>query len=606
MSKEIQFYPLEIDHHHPKPIEFLGLNALMTIDQHNSFVTFNFKEDTHLNEESKFVSRLKQGYSLNIERNLQILINESDISEGPGLGLMDFWEYIHKCEKYKDEKLLNKEHLLPDPCQGFFNILKPVKEGEFPPKVSQLLNNKIYENKERLSVLKICGWGELEFYKKEGNSNLDHILKELLEKEQHFRAAAIAVFHFSFDKALDILNSIISNKNNKNEKFSNEVHYLRGVLSGFYNIQEIILRDYEITSYFFIYDNLNDLRAEDNGDMDFANADTNDDNTPSYLSEVAKIKNKKQKIDMLKNTLNFLQNLAKKACFKQPYLHLTTSFLSQELFNPKSFLQNNLISFYDRIALLIRFFPPSDILEFMETVSSNLHEGFIEHMVLFGNKFEASLQIISSYLDKTRDIQTVGLASCHLRFLLFPQEAKLNDWFKIYKDLLNRLEVYEIRAALDKEAQDLKKLIVEKEKGFKGVSLSNDDMDISLISQRCFYCFCSLSHSNNIGSSKKGYATLSRVDKSRILNCPDCLKPLPNCAICLLPVSILNPYLDDLQRKKNKNSDENPDLEILNIDEALVWCQSCRHGGHYKHIIEWFREYPECPVSDCQCECSML
>ena len=310
---------------------------------------------------------------------------------------------------------------------------------------------------------------------------------------------------------------------------------------------------------------------------------------------------------MLKNTLNFLQNLAKKAIFKQPYLHMISSFLSQELFqNPKIFMQNGFISFYDRFALLIRFFPPNDIRSFIENVSSTLNEGIIEHLVLYGNKSEATLQIISSYLDKTRDIQTVGLGSCHLRFLLFPNEAKLNEWFKIYKELLNRLEAYDIRAALDKESQDLKKLIVEKEKGYKAVSFSNEDMDLSLISQKCFFCLCSLSHSNNIGSSKKGYATLSRVDKSRIFNCPECLKPLPNCAICLLPVSILNPYLDDLQRKKSKNLDENPDLEILNIEEALVWCQSCRHGGHYKHMLEWFKEYSECPVSECNCECSTL
>ena len=605
MSKDISFF--HADQNSRKPFDFMGLDSIITLTNRNNFEIYSHKEDSDSsNEGMQLLSRLKLGYSLNIEKNIQILSNEENSMKNSNL--IDFWEYIQKCEKYKEEKIINKESILPDPSQGFINILKVHKEEESMPKVHQILNNRIFETKERLLVLKICGWSEIEFYKKEETNNLSQIIELLSKNDQHYRAAAISIFHYSFDKALEILNLIIKNKSYKNEKYVNEVHYLRGVLSGFYNIQEIMLRDPEITSHFFDCGNVNNLQTEEQ--IDFAadlSYDKNDDISQNYLSEISKIKNKKQKLEMLKQTLNFLQNLARKASFKQPYLQLIALFLSQEIFqSPKNFMQNSKISFFDRFALLIRFFPPFEIRAFLNSVSETLTEGIIEHILLFGNKFDSSLQILSSYLDSSKDIQTVGLASCHLRFMQFPNESKLNEWFRIYKELLTQLELYEIRSNLDKDAQDLKKIIVEKEKSFKGIALSNEDMEISLISQRCYFCFCSLSHSHNIGSSKKGYATLSRVDKSRILNCPDCLKPLPNCAICLLPISILNPYLDDQQRKKNRNMDENPDAEILNIDEALVWCQSCRHGGHYKHIVEWFMEYTECPVSDCQCECSML
>jgi WD repeat-containing protein mio len=46
--------------------------------------------------------------------------------------------------------------------------------------------------------------------------------------------------------------------------------------------------------------------------------------------------------------------------------------------------------------------------------------------------------------------------------------------------------------------------------------------------------------------------------------------------------------------------------EGFNIDDALVWCQTCRHGGHLKHIAEWFEEFTSCPVTDCPCQCSLL
>lgn len=43
------------------------------------------------------------------------------------------------------------------------------------------------------------------------------------------------------------------------------------------------------------------------------------------------------------------------------------------------------------------------------------------------------------------------------------------------------------------------------------------------------------------------------------------------------------------------------------IDDALVFCQTCRHGGHASHIMEWFHSddgrRKTCPVADCDCYC---
>lgn len=33
------------------------------------------------------------------------------------------------------------------------------------------------------------------------------------------------------------------------------------------------------------------------------------------------------------------------------------------------------------------------------------------------------------------------------------------------------------------------------------------------------------------------------------------------------------------------------------------WCQSCKHGGHIRHLVEWFRDHQECPFLHCQCAC---
>ena len=31
-----------------------------------------------------------------------------------------------------------------------------------------------------------------------------------------------------------------------------------------------------------------------------------------------------------------------------------------------------------------------------------------------------------------------------------------------------------------------------------------------------------------------------------------------------------------------------------------------RHGGHAGHIIQWFTEHVDCPVTGCTCKCAQL
>ncbi len=41
------------------------------------------------------------------------------------------------------------------------------------------------------------------------------------------------------------------------------------------------------------------------------------------------------------------------------------------------------------------------------------------------------------------------------------------------------------------------------------------------------------------------------------------------------------------------------------FDLWFTWCQTCRHGGHAIHILQWFEKHKICPVSECNCQCSM-
>ena len=36
------------------------------------------------------------------------------------------------------------------------------------------------------------------------------------------------------------------------------------------------------------------------------------------------------------------------------------------------------------------------------------------------------------------------------------------------------------------------------------------------------------------------------------------------------------------------------------------WCQTCKHGGHIRHLIEWFNDHEKCPFLHCKCKCLSL
>lgn len=42
------------------------------------------------------------------------------------------------------------------------------------------------------------------------------------------------------------------------------------------------------------------------------------------------------------------------------------------------------------------------------------------------------------------------------------------------------------------------------------------------------------------------------------------------------------------------------------VGNWFSWCQSCKHGGHIKHLIEWFRLNQKCPYLHCKCKCTSI
>ncbi len=111
-------------------------------------------------------------------------------------------------------------------------------------------------------------------------------------------------------------------------------------------------------------------------------------------------------------------------------------------------------------------------------------------------------------------------------------------------------------------------------------SMDGSQMFPAQLHARCNYCNTALSLPKLL-RRQDGIANkwLSRQNPA-LSCCPNsqCRKPLPRCAICLLPMGCLNPYLE-LRKSGLNNIDDLSDLSSLPFAEWFTWCMRCKHGG---------------------------
>lgn len=71
--------------------------------------------------------------------------------------------------------------------------------------------------------------------------------------------------------------------------------------------------------------------------------------------------------------------------------------------------------------------------------------------------------------------------------------------------------------------------------------------------------------------------TLESYQLLQLSSCPNCRKPLPRCAICLMHMGTTQGGIGSGDNNK-----------IMDFSNWFTWCQSCRHGGHVAHMTHWF------------------
>jgi hypothetical protein len=303
--------------------------------------------------------------------------------------------------------------------------------------------------------------------------------------------------------------------------------------------------------------------------------------------------------------------------------------------NYEELLSDSTLSLCDRVGFACRFLNRNDLLTFLERcIEICQASGDVEGVTITGLEKHGVL-ILQSYVDRYSDVQTAALVTSRV---IFPSDWAIEksislEWLDCYRSLLNIWQMWQSRAMFDVDrAEHLRKFKSKhpctaptSTAGKKAIASYQGrrlppagrksgpiqaDPDVHALvpcqlDARCNYC------SSPLGlKSQDTHATqwLSKM-KPVLSCCPQCRKPLPRCAICMLSLGALNPYMEltkDRSRNVRGGGTSPGDLSTLaNLPfaEWFTWCMRCKHGGHTHHLVGWFANHEACPVSGCDCQC---
>lgn len=299
-----------------------------------------------------------------------------------------------------------------------------------------------------------------------------------------------------------------------------------------------------------------------------------------------------------------------------PYLRAIFSFLTSETETYEEIVYDQSLELSDRVAFAVTFLPDAQLQYHLDAYTALLVEnGDIDGLLMTGITSEG-LDLLNHYVEATSDVQTVSFVALHSLPSHHHKDPRVQLWVENYRNILDCWRLWHKRALFDNEW--FKRLDYEQVPG--------PQMFVS-----CNYCGKSVStiHSlpnagnvrtigsggsatggnvnNQLRNSMDHLHSLTKVSsavhKARIQSCPNCRKPLPRCCICLTQFGTPTRFSS---RSDYSNTSNDPKKKIKPINSWFSWCQTCRHGGHAKHMMDWFMEQSECPVSGCPCRCISL
>jgi hypothetical protein len=248
-------------------------------------------------------------------------------------------------------------------------------------------------------------------------------------------------------------------------------------------------------------------------------------------------------------------------------------------------LEEEALPLQERLAIAFQFLEDRALSLYLHRTAERASaKGDIEGLTITGLT-PGGIDILQKYVDRTGDIQTAAILSSYVCPAKF-SDMRAERWLEAYRELLDGFRVFHHRVSFDIERGEILQEAVQ------NGDLPPFEWAPKHVIIRCNYC-----------SKPMNPSVATTTSKSRPTACPNCHRALPRCSVCLMTLSM--------------TPDANRNAELLNtqvafkdtIEDAIVICQTCRHGGHASHILDWFfgeegsRARGVCPIADCDCRC---
>lgn len=511
-----------------------------------------------------------------------------------------------------------------------------------------IFDRKINESPSIMNLLKYLGWTGINYTEKPQNEQFEVELRHICEsheKNNEFSwAAAIAIFHFNFKRALVSLRKGIAHFEGSEESKTllNEFKFVTNIIEGLKNVKADFTEPIQVASNHSVKStaqkkNMNYVQAVFGSPFDeqpesasnYANNHWKESSRKGSKSGTPKLTSDHeqdiQEFEKNKLEKKCLQNLIGSLELQDPYLNSISKFIANKSQEEALFFLKNVsqqFSFYDRLAFAVRFLDKEELWDFIQKyVSDSQKNGRLEALILTGEA-QITANILQKYLDQTSDVQTIALLCMAFNLLRTPLNRKLGEaCYESLETVLNLFNKFDERnellvgiSTIEKTFQDAAPRDKKRNQPAQKLEVKPTTFSTS-ISLRCFYC--------NNGLSKEMLAQPSFIPKKGMMKtesrtidsgtscrvCPICMKSLPICAICLLPISVTaaNPSSGSKFLSKSlATAKPTKPSEAIPMQEAITWCQNCRHGGHLKHVLEWFMTRSVCPMANCSCECKNI
>ncbi|XP_035440073.2 GATOR complex protein MIOS [Spodoptera frugiperda] len=250
----------------------------------------------------------------------------------------------------------------------------------------------------------------------------------------------------------------------------------------------------------------------------------------------------------------------------------------------------------DRVAFACIFLSDSALHEYVAATSAALAEqGELGGLLLTGASLDA-LPLLQRWLEATGDVQSVALvaARCFTPDLL--KDPRTMNWLDSYRSILDSWQLWWARCALDTWVCGAGAAAGDWAPGAGDWAPGAGPVPRA-VCVACTYCGKSVAAPPGHARPRAAFTRLPppAAKMKQISSCPNCRKPLPRCGVCSLHVGT-----------GAGGGGAGAAGAGAAFGSWFSWCVACRHGGHAQHLINWFKEHTECPVSSCNCHCATL